>query len=107
MQHERILQQYRDLKVFLRKRQKLQGRHEQEEAKKLERPQIKLDHLVRERYPTLQDALRDMDDPLSMVFLFNTLRVKVHTAFTEHEMQLAQRLVNEWRIYVQKTFALR
>lgn len=35
-------------------------------------PQIKLDHIVKERYPTFIDAIKDLDDCLTLLFLFST-----------------------------------
>ena len=36
-------------------------------------PAYKLDHLIRERYPTFVDALQELDDVLCLVFLFASL----------------------------------
>lgn len=35
-------------------------------------PSINIDHIVKERYPTFVDALRDLDDCLTLCFLFST-----------------------------------
>lgn len=81
--HEPLLGKFRDQKALEKKISKALGRGDVTDAARLERnaarpektgrPPYTLDHLVRERYPTFVDALRDLDDALSMLFLFASL----------------------------------
>jgi len=76
-------------------------------ARRLQRtmPVFNLDHIIRERYPTFLDAIRDLDDPLSMVHLFANLpqTIKVPANKTKKCAKLAK----EWQHYVAETHALR
>lgn len=49
------MREYRNMKKFLR-----------------DYPDMNIDHIVKERYPTFVDALRDLDDCLTLCFLFST-----------------------------------
>ncbi|KAI1392926.1 Pescadillo N-terminus-domain-containing protein [Hypoxylon trugodes] len=81
--HEPLLQKFREQKVLERKISRALGRGDVTDASRLERnaarpdktgkPRYTLDHVIRERYPTFVDALRDLDDCLSMLFLFANL----------------------------------
>jgi len=81
--HEPLLQKFRDQKVLEKKISRALGRGDVGDAKRLEgnaarpdktgKPLYTLDHVIRERYPTFVDALRDLDDCLSMLFLFANL----------------------------------
>lgn len=74
--HEPLLAKFRDQKSLQKKIARSLGRNEVQDALRIERtqtPKIKLDHIVRERYPTFIDALRDLDDALSLLFLFANL----------------------------------
>ena len=81
--HEPLLHKFRDQKVLEKKISKALGRGDVTDAARLEgnaarpektgKPRYTLDHVVRERYPTFLDALRDLDDCLSMLFLFANL----------------------------------
>lgn len=81
--HEPLVQKFRDQKALEKKISKALGRGDVKDAARLEgnaarpdktgKPHYTLDHVIRERYPTFNDALRDLDDCLSMLFLFANL----------------------------------
>lgn len=100
--HEPVLAKFREHKTFARKLQKALGRGEVGDAERLEtnRPKYTLEHIIKERYPTFLDALRDLDDPLNMLFLFANMPAtdKVSHRVTKE----AERLTNQWLAYVAK-----
>lgn len=98
--HEPVLGKFREHKTFAKKLQRALGRGEVNDAQKLEtnRPKYTLDHIIKERYPSFLDALRDIDDPLNMLFLFANMPAtdKVSYRVTKD----AERLTNQWLAYV-------
>ncbi|KND03939.1 mRNA-binding ribosome synthesis protein NOP7 [Spizellomyces punctatus DAOM BR117] len=105
--HEPVLHTLREQKIFARKLSKAIAKREWSQAKNLEesKPEYTLDHIIRERYPTFVDALRDLDDALSMVFLFATLPA-TDKIKSEHVRQ-CQRLSAEFQHYVMVSRSLR
>ncbi|KAI9014096.1 Pescadillo N-terminus-domain-containing protein, partial [Hyaloraphidium curvatum] len=73
--HEPVLAKFREHKTFLKKLAKAMGKKEWGLVKNLEekKPVYSLDHIVKERYPTFVDALRDLDDALSLITVFASL----------------------------------
>uniref|UniRef100_A0A6B0VDZ8 Pescadillo homolog n=1 Tax=Ixodes ricinus TaxID=34613 RepID=A0A6B0VDZ8_IXORI len=105
--HEPIIQKFRDFKVFIRKLRKAIGKNERDTAEHIRNnePVYRLDHIVKERYPTFVDALRDIDDALSMCYLFSTFpngKVVKPTL-----VGLCRRVIVEFMHYVIETRALR
>ncbi|GME77691.1 unnamed protein product [Ambrosiozyma monospora] len=98
--HEPILNKFREHKTFSKKLTKALGKGEIGDAKTLEqnRPKYKLDKVIKERYPTFLDALRDLDDCLNMLFLFSNMPAtdKVSARVTKE----ASKLTNQWLAYV-------
>uniref|UniRef100_A0A669PBQ2 Pescadillo homolog n=1 Tax=Phasianus colchicus TaxID=9054 RepID=A0A669PBQ2_PHACC len=105
--HEPIVNKFREYKIFVRKLRKAYGKSEWGTAERLKdnKPTYKLDHIVKERYPTFVDALRDLDDALSMCFLFSTFprTGKCHV----QTIQLCRRLAVEFLNYVIASRSLR
>ncbi|CAG0881601.1 unnamed protein product [Cyprideis torosa] len=109
LMHEPIIWKLRALKIFYRKLTKAREKKDTQAFKRLleNKPRYKIDHIIKERYPTFVDALRDLDDPLSICFLyatFPTLR-SFHQDFKA--CQLARRLTLEFMHYVIEARALR
>jgi pescadillo protein len=109
LQHEPLLAKFREFKTFLKKYTRAIGRSEKDIAEDLvaRRPTYKLDHLVKERYPSFVDALRDLDDSLCMIFLFSALPTKVISHFTPERLEMCERLSREFNSYVYHTKSLR
>ncbi|XP_015669135.1 pescadillo homolog [Protobothrops mucrosquamatus] len=105
--HEPIVNKFREYKVFVRKLRKAYGKSEWNTVQRLKdnKPTYKLDHIVKERYPTFVDALRDLDDALSMCVLFSTFprTGKCHV----QTIQLCRRLTVEFLNFVIASRGLR
>ncbi|GMH37426.1 hypothetical protein BSKO_05299 [Bryopsis sp. KO-2023] len=111
LMHERLLSGFRRVNAFEKKIKKQIGRQNMAAARRLKgkRPALRLDHLIKERYPSFIDAVRDLDDPLTMVHLFSVLP---STNSEERDIPVAvvvsaKRLAMEFDAYVVKTHSLR
>lgn len=80
LMHEPIIWKLRDYKIFNRKVGKARALKDFAEMKRYlsNHPTLKIDHIVKERYPTFIDALRDLDDCLTLCFLFSTFPSMAH-----------------------------
>ncbi|CAG9463168.1 unnamed protein product [Pedinophyceae sp. YPF-701] len=107
--HEPLLERFREIRAYERKIRRALGRKNRELADRLKtrRPGYRLDHLVRERYPSFVDAVRDLDDPLSMLHLFAALPAERRFEIPQKQVEAARRLVLEFQAWVVKTNALR
>ncbi|KAK6423126.1 mRNA-binding ribosome synthesis protein nop7, partial [Oleoguttula sp. CCFEE 5521] len=106
--HEPLLAKFRDQKALAKKISKALGRNEVGEAARFEKnlaPKLKLDHIIKERYPTFVDALRDLDDALSMLFLFANLPSTQNVP--PKMIARCQRLTMEFEHYLIRTHAVR
>ena len=106
--HEPLLAKFREQKALQKKIARSLGRNEVGDAARLEKygmPKITLDHIVRERYPTFVDAVRDLDDALSLLFLFANLPST--TTVPAKTIARCQRLCHEFEHYLISTNSLR
>ncbi|KAF9331565.1 mRNA-binding ribosome synthesis protein nop7 [Linnemannia elongata] len=107
LMHEPILGKFREYKTFAKKMAKVMSKGQYSTAKTLaeNKPIYTLDHIIKERYPTFTDALRDLDDALCMIFLFATMpkteKIKSET------IENCQRLAAEFQHYILHTRSLR
>jgi pescadillo protein len=106
--HEPLLAKFREQKALSKKIARSLGRNEVGDAARLEKygmPKITLDHIIRERYPTFVDAIRDLDDALSLLFLFANLPST--TTVPAKVIARCQRLCHEFEHYLIATNSLR
>lgn len=105
--HEPLLEKLRESKAFSKKIARAIGKRQESYAEDLKSraPKMTLDHLVKERYPSFIDAVRDLDDALSMIFLFATMP-PVDKTSTE-VINECQQLSREFTYYVIHSRSLR
>ena len=106
LSHEPLLHKFREFKSFMKKIRKSAGRKEISDARRRDdlKPVMHLDHLVKERYPRFIDALRDLDDPLCMIFLFAAMPSQGRV--TAPKTLACGELCRHWLYYVAKARCL-
>ncbi|WVR05320.1 hypothetical protein IAU60_002334 [Kwoniella sp. DSM 27419] len=110
--HEPLLVKFREHKSFAKKLARALGRGEWALAKNLQdaKPVARLDHLVKERYPTFTLALQDLQDPLNLVHLFSRLPtnpIPGKTLVPAAVIAECSRLISEWKVWAIRTHSLR
>lgn len=109
LSHEPLLNKFAELKIFMKKFKKYIGRREISSARGLEKrkPEYTLHHLIRERYPSFDDAVRDLDDSVSMLALFQSLSADQQRDIPTESINESTRLYQEFQLYVIRAQALR
>lgn len=107
--HEPMLDKIREIAAHEKKIKRALAKKNRPLAQKISsrRPEYRLDHLVKERYPSLIDALRDLDDALAMIHLFAVLPADQLKGIAPERVQLARRLALEWQAYIVASHTLR
>ncbi|KAL5477327.1 hypothetical protein EMCRGX_G024116 [Ephydatia muelleri] len=105
--HEPLLEKFRDFRAFIRRVKRALNKGEEVKAHQMydSKPIYTLDLIVKERYPTFIDAIRDLDDALSMIFLFATL--PQYHRLQAHVVHNCRRLSVEFMNYVAASRSLR
>ena len=104
--HEPVLDKFREFRAFMKKVRKAAGRNEKDEAARQHSmaPMYTLHHLVRERYPRFGDALNDMDDALTLCYLFAALPAEKN--IPSKVTNKAKALAGSWAAYCATTSAM-
>ena len=107
LMHEPLLQSLRVLKIHDKKLKRAQGKKQSAVVKSLleKTPTFNIDHLIKERYPSFLDALKDLDDSLSMIFLFATL--PTNDKINSEVVKSCQKLALEFQNSIIMTNSLR
>ena len=104
-----MLEKFRATRAYERKIKKAKAKKAHHAVDRLEerKPQYGLDHLVKERYPSFVDAIRDLDDPLTLVHLFALLPADKRHGIPAEVVNRSRALALEFQSYVTKTHSLR
>jgi pescadillo protein len=99
--HDKLLTKFREIKAHLKKHKKLLGRKETKLAEEHMRkaPKYTLSHIIKERYPTFLDALRDLDDALCLISLFANLPQHHTLEISKKEIEECFTLLKEFLLY--------
>ena len=105
--HDKVVAKIKAIRAFKKHIRKLEHRKEFHTKAQLmkSKPMINLASTIQERYPTFQDALNELGDCLSMVFMFASYRVA--KGEKADSIKLARRIAMEWDAYIKHTNALK
>ena len=101
LEHDTLIDKFREIKAHLKKHKKLLGRKETKLAEKhiKKTPRYSLAPVIKDRYPTFVDALRDLDDALCLISLFAQFPQHLTLDIKKSDIEQCQQLFKEFMLY--------
>ncbi|CAI9283187.1 unnamed protein product [Lactuca saligna] len=109
LKHDPLLVKFREARTYEKKKKKAMSKKNKDLVERVSthKPSYTLDRPILERYPTFIDALRDLDDGLTMVHLFAALPAIERENIQVERIHSCRGLSLEWQAYVSRTHKLR
>ncbi|KAI9075541.1 hypothetical protein K1719_042447 [Acacia pycnantha] len=109
LHHEPLVEIHRTIRTHEKKIKKAEAKKNLERANKLreQTPKIRLDRIIKERYPRFVDALGELDDCLTTVHLFAALPALESKKIDVESVHRCRRLAHEWQAFISRTHKLR
>lgn len=106
---ELLLKKFHEIDSWVKKFKKAKGRKDDSKLKTLtgQKPEYTLHHLLKERYPNFLDALKDLDDALSLVCLFASCPSNKDLRISAELVRQSELLWHEFEVYLMATRSLR
>lgn len=104
-----LISKFREQKIWLRKYKHARAKKLTGTVKSMvkRKPKYNLTHLIRERYPEFVDAIRDLDDALSLVSLFSIFPAHKEFQLGRDRIQKCTELLRHFNLYVIQTHSLK
>lgn len=101
LEHDQLLSKFRDIKAHLKRHKKYLGRRELKtaEAHLNNTPKYSMAPLIKDRYPTFVDALRDLDDALCLIALFAQLPQHLTLDIKKSDLDACAKLYRDFMLY--------
>lgn len=101
MQHDQLLEKFRSIKAHINRHKKLLGRREIKLAEQHlnKTPKYSLAPVIKDRYPTFVDALRDLDDALCLIALFAQLPQHLTLEIKKEDLETCANLYRDFMLY--------
>jgi len=101
LQHDQLLEKFRSIKAHLKKHKKYLGRREVKiaETHLKKTPKYNLAPVIKDRYPTFVDALRDLDDALCLISLYAQLPQHETLEVSKKEIAECTQLYRDFMLY--------
>lgn len=101
LQHDTLIDKFREIKAHLKKHKKLLGRREVKLAEKhmKKTPKYSLAPVIKDRYPTFVDALADLDDALCLVSLFAQFPQHLTLEIKKEDLEKCKTLYRDFLLY--------
>ena len=101
LQHDQLLSKFRSIKAHLKRHKKYLGRRELKIAEQhlKKTPKYSLAPIIKDRYPTFVDAIRDLDDALCLISLFAQLPQHLTLEVRKEDLRACVALYRDFMFY--------